>query len=120
MRLANSAKPTQSEATLVSSSAGRALVTMSTSGEAIRRSTSTNAASSTTASTSRPIVRASPQPQEDAWASGSSRLTSAAASSTLPGTSIRPTARMAASRSTISTPTQASAPPATQIQNSTW
>jgi hypothetical protein len=60
MSTANSAKPTASDATLVSSSAGRASTTMSTIDEASRRSMKTNAPSSTTEAASRPIVLTSP------------------------------------------------------------
>ena len=83
--IANSAKPTQSDAMLVSSRAGRALLTTSTSGDAVRRSTAMKTTSATSETASSPSVRGSPQPQDDACDSGSSRQTRTTLSSAVPG-----------------------------------
>ena len=120
MSTANSAKPTASEAMLVSSSAGRALTAISTTGEASRRSTRTNTSSSTTDAASRPIVLTSPQPQTLAWESGSSSAVSATASSSAPGRSNFPCPPAGGSGTRAMVPARVTAPPATQIQNSTW
>src|SRR2546429_8613575 len=58
--MANSANPTQSEAVLVSSRAGRAVTARATSGDRTRRSIRTKAVSSTAATTSSTIVRGAP------------------------------------------------------------
>ena len=120
MSTANSANPTAADARLVSSSAGRALATTSMTGDARRRSTSTNVTSSTTEAASRPVVLTFPQPQTLAWASGSSSEVSATASSSVPGGSSFPCPLTGGSGTSATMPLRVIAIPAMQIQNSTW
>ena len=68
-------KPTKTEATLVSSTCGRAVVRRSTSGSRVRSSQQPQASRTTAAAANRPSVVAEPQPQSAPLETASSRHT---------------------------------------------
>ena len=83
-RLPNIAKPTSSDAMLVSSTGLRVEVRMSTSGWLTRSSNGTQTTSTTRATRNRPSVRSLVQPQVPPLEMASSRLVRAIDSSTAP------------------------------------